>query len=100
MGEETNGGSRNVGCRIKDRGLGKYLDKTFLAEVKSGGKRPRTREQSGFLVENTEITYKGQSRFAIDPREEGKKKLNLVPGRTILNYKPYPGRYITFHYVS
>ena len=93
--------SRRRGGIITDKGLAKHVGQRVFAEVRSGiGRRMRMLEGRGWLVKNDPLTYEGQNKFAIDPREEGKIRRNLVQNRTIVYLTSQTGRYYKLAYVS
>ena len=101
MGVDRDQLSKRRPGTIKDQGLARHVGERFYAAVRSGrGRRMRILEGSGYLVENTSLTYEGQNRFAIDPREEGKRKRNLVPDRTKVSYTSNTGKRVVREYVS
>jgi len=101
MGEDTDCTSKRRSGTITDKGLVRHVGERFYAEVRSGrGRRMRRLEGSGYLVENKPLTYEGQNRFAIDPKEDGKIKRNLVPDRTTVSYFSKTRKRVVREYVS
>ena len=82
---------------ITDRGLARHVGEDIRVRVTFADGRQRGARGKLIRTLDAEKTYHGQTTFSVQPKKGG-KRLNLIPGSTLINYKSRSDHIRVFRY--